>query len=365
MFQEFNGLELKLLRLFYGYTLDEVAISVDKSRQYLHKLETGQTQPTTELLEKLAAHFKVEQELFSTFKSTIQEEQAHFRSLKTARKSAKQSVIARADYMMRLIDYIELKLELPEFSVPTYENSASFSGDDIERVAEECRRQWGLGLAPISNMNKFCEKLGIIVTSFSTYSEEVDALSLATRRPIIVRNNAKTSVCRQRFDLGHELGHLILHDGMVTGDRFTEGQAHRFAGAFLLPRTMLASNFHLLFSGKQFKWKKMSEFKGIWRVSKAAILYRARQLGLLTEAQYVMGTTHLKNNGEALRESEDVDLPLEQPQILKNCFTVLAERKIYAEDIAKSLNISVSFLEELVGFKIPESPFKLEIVNES
>ena len=214
-------------------------------------------------------------------------------------------------------------------------------------------------------MNKFCERLGIIVTSFSTYSEEVDALSLATRRPIIVRNNAKTSVCRQRFDLGHELGHLILHDGMVTGDRFTEGQAHRFAGAFLLPRTMLASNFHLLFSGKQFKWKKMSEFKEIWRVSKAAILYRARQLGLLTEAQYVMGTTHLKNNGEALRESEDRDLPLEQPQLLKNCFTVLAERKIYAEDIAKSLNISVSFLDELVGFKTPKSPFKLEIVSGS
>ena len=72
---------------------------------------------------------------------------------------------------MRLIDYIESKLELPKFSVPTYENSTTFSGDDIERVAEECRKQWGLGLAPISNMNKFCERLGIIVTSFSTYSE--------------------------------------------------------------------------------------------------------------------------------------------------------------------------------------------------
>jgi transcriptional regulator with XRE-family HTH domain len=64
MFQEFNGLELKLLRLFYGYTLDEVAISVDKSRQYLHKLETGQTQPTDELLRELAHHFKVDQNIF-------------------------------------------------------------------------------------------------------------------------------------------------------------------------------------------------------------------------------------------------------------------------------------------------------------
>jgi hypothetical protein len=51
--------------------------------------------------------------------------------------------------------------------------------------------------------------------------------------------------------------------------------------------------------------------------------------------------------------------------LLKNCFTVLAERKIYAEDIAKSLNISVSFLDELVGFKAPKSPFKLEIVSGS
>lgn len=348
----FNGLELKMLRLFNEMSLEDVAARIDKSRQYLHKLETGQTYPTEELTNQLAQLFKVKSEIFFTLKPTIQEEQIHFRSQRTSRKMAKQIVIARADYMVRLVDYIETKLRLTPFNIPIYEDTQNYTGDDIERVAEECRKHWGLGLGPISNMSRFCEKLGIVITSFSSISKEVDALSLATKRPIIVRNDAKLSACRQRFDIGHELGHLILHDGTVTGDRLTEGQAHRFASAFLLPRTMLTTNFPVLFNGRRFNWKAMSEFKRTWKISKAAILYRARQLGLLTEEQYVSGVVYLKRTGEAISESEDSEIPLEQPELLANCIAALAKKKIFAEDISQHLNVSPEFIEELTGISV-------------
>lgn len=50
MFNTFNGLELKLLRLFNGLSLEDVAIKVEKSKQYIHKLETGLSYPTDDLL---------------------------------------------------------------------------------------------------------------------------------------------------------------------------------------------------------------------------------------------------------------------------------------------------------------------------
>lgn len=44
---------------------------------------------------------------------------------------------------------------------------------------------------------------------------------------------------------------------------------------------------------------------------------------------------------------------------------MLAKKKIFAEDIAQSLDVNVSFLENLVGMNIPRKPKVLRIVEES
>nr|WP_252971199.1 helix-turn-helix transcriptional regulator [Marinobacter sp. DS40M8] len=57
---EFEGAALRLARIFCGLSLEEVAEKVNKSRQYLHKLETGQSNPTPELSAELADALSVE-----------------------------------------------------------------------------------------------------------------------------------------------------------------------------------------------------------------------------------------------------------------------------------------------------------------
>ncbi|MDT9702280.1 ImmA/IrrE family metallo-endopeptidase, partial [Streptomyces sp. P17] len=99
-----------------------------------------------------------------------------------------------------------------------------------------------------------------IVTNFNIVSKEVDALSVSVERPFIVRNTAKESVCRQRFDIAHEIGHLVMHEGIVTGDRTTENQANRFASALLLPRPMMLKLYPRP-NGNRLDWKGMREFK--------------------------------------------------------------------------------------------------------
>jgi len=344
-----------MLRLYNDMSLDEIAAKVGKTRQYLHKLETGQTQPTAELIHELSDLLHVMPEIFTHMKPVLQEEQIHFRSKRTSRQLAKKVVVSRGDYITRLVGYIDTKLKLPVYAMPSFGNSESLDVNDIERIAEDCRNQWGLGLGPISSMSRLCENLGIVVTSFPSISKEVDALSLATKRPVIVRNEAKESACRQRFDIGHELGHLVLHDAVVTGDHFTESQANRFSGAFLIPRAMMKTHLPSLFRGR-FNWTEMGEFKKTWKVSKAAILYRARQLDLLSQEQYLSGVIYLKRTGEATTEKEDYLIAKEEPELLMNCFKALAKKGIYAEDISSALSVTPEFLEELTNLAIPRKP---------
>jgi Zn-dependent peptidase ImmA (M78 family)/DNA-binding XRE family transcriptional regulator len=355
MQNQFNGGELRLARIFNGFTLDEVAERVEKTRQYLHKLETGQAAPTPALLEQLATVLDVAPDfLLCEHTPRLEEDSFHCRKLFTTRAMMKNVVMARGELTGRLVRYLDKELRLPKIRIP--EIAAVQSVDDIERAAEQCRREWELGFGPIANMHMLAENIGAVITSFQSLSKEIDALSVAVPRPIIVRNEAKESVCRQRWDVGHELGHFVLHTGVVTGDRLTEGQANRFSGALLIPRTMMAKHFPRP-RGSRLDWQGLSEFKLTWKVSKAAILYRARQLELISEDQYKTGAITLRRTGEATGEREDHLVPSEGPELVARAFRMLAEKKsIYAEDIASSLRVSPALLKNLVGFDIPTRP---------
>ena len=99
-------------------------------------------------------------------------------------------------------------------------------------------------------------------------------------------------------------------------------------------------------------------------MSKAAILYRAKFLGLLTQEQYTSGVIALRKSSESITEKEDHLISKEKPELLQACFTMLAKKKIFAEDVAAALDVNVSFLKNLVGIDIPKRP-KLRILEES
>ena len=349
---EFNGAELRLARIFNGLALEEVAERVEKTRQYIHKLETGQAVPTEHLLINLASALQVEPGFFTKNQALmISDDQFHFRKLFTTRVMLKQVAMARGELIGRLVAYLDKELKLPAIRIP--EVLDVHTVEDVERAADLCRNEWELGLGPIANMNRLAENVGAVVTSFQSMSKDIDALSVAVKRPIIVRNEAKLSVCRQRFDIGHELGHFVLHMGMATGDRVTENQANRFSSSLLIPRVMMAKLFPKP-RGSQLDWVGIREFKLTWKVSKAAILYRARQLDLINDAQYKSGVITLRRTGEANGEREDHLIQPESPELLARSLTVLAEKKsIYADDIAATLKVTNSLLREIVGFDIP------------
>ncbi|UYO93932.1 helix-turn-helix domain-containing protein [Pollutimonas sp. M17] len=343
----FDGASLRLARVFSGLALDEVASRVGKTRQYLHKLETGQGTPTAQLAQDLADALQVEVGFFAPKARHLHEEQFHFRKLLTTKATIRQVAIARGEMVDILIKYLDQELHLPEINIPNIPQPRTY--EDLERTAEYCRKEWELGLGPIDNMTRLAENLGTVVTTFNGISKEIDALSVSVERPFIVRNIAKESACRHRFDIAHELGHLVMHEGLVTGDRVTESQANRFASALLMPRSMMAKLFPRP-NGTRLDWKGMKEFKLTWKVSKAAILFRARQLELITEGQYKTGVITLRKYGESNGEKDDYLIPHEPPETMAKALLVLATKKgIHSDDIAKALHIKPALLYELTG----------------
>jgi Zn-dependent peptidase ImmA (M78 family)/transcriptional regulator with XRE-family HTH domain len=348
---EFIGSELRLARIFNAYSLDEVAEKVGKTRQYVHKCEVGLARPTPELTADFASVLRVRPSFFFKAAPGIAEEQFHFRKLFTTKAMVKQVAMARGEMFVRLVAQLDRDLRLPTVKLPEFGSVSTPL--DVEEAAENCRREWDLGMGPIDDLNRLAENLGVLITSFNALSTQVDALSVATARPIIVRNEAKESVCRQRFDIGHELGHLVMHTGVVTGDKATENQANRFASALLIPRAMMMKLFPRPRSGR-LDWHGIREFKRTWKVSKAAILYRAHQLELLTDDQYKTGAITLRRTGEATGERDDSLIPKEGPELLNRSLNMLASRKqLYGPDLAERLDVDVAFLDELVGFETP------------
>jgi len=343
----FNGSNLRLARSCHGYALNDVADAVGKSRQFINRLEMGRDEPTPELAEELAQFLEVLPGFFyESAGMLLGEESYHFRKYATTKVSSKQAALAKGELFRRFVAFIDGKLNLPPTVFPSFEVTTL---DDIERAAEKSRIAWGLGFGPIVNMIRVAENAGAVVTTFHSVSTQVDALSISSKRPIIVTNNNKGSSARIRFDIAHEIGHFIMHEGRVTGDRVSEGEANRFAGAFLMPRSTFVKEFNAV-RHNRFDWAAMKELKVRWKVSKAAILYRARQLDLITEAQYKNGIViGLYRRGERTSEKDDDLVAAEYPELIHNALSVLHDHLGYSiEDVAAAVHMRRKMLKHFL-----------------
>lgn len=353
--RSFHGDKLRLARLLAGLSLDELGGLVDASRQFIHRLETGAKEPTSELAAALAAALAVTPAFFATPAiNPVREEDCHFRRLQSAPRGLLAQAIARGTTIETLVDALERQVRLPRIDFPEAHRPAT--ADAVERTAEEARLNWGLGLdGPITSMTRVIENAGAVVVQFDDLTDRIDALSMARRRPIIVRSAAKTSAVRLRFDLAHEAGHLVMRQGIVTGDSVTEGEAHRFAGAFLIPRAAFAREFPR--GRRTLDWTALWAMKLRWKVSVRAVARRAFDLGLIDAAQYRTANIQLVKNGQAKSERYDDQIMTEEPELLRAAIDWLVNCDATAlHRLTAELGITSALFARLTGVSVPPLP---------
>lgn len=348
---KFHGDKLRLARLLSGITQQELGEKISASRQFVHQLESDIRTPANDVLNALCEILKVKKKFFEeALTNEVRHEQCHFRKRKTTPVSVANRVIAFSTLFEQLIIFVNNYLELPSVNFPQApHNDRVYTNAEIELAAFECRQLWNLGAGPISNVTRALENAGVVITQYNEVSAKVDALSHNRKYPIIVRNDAKESTCRMRFDLAHECGHFVLHEGTETGDHVTESEADKFASEFIFPRPSFLQEFPN-FKGKRLNWPLIYDLKIRWGMSARAIIYKAHANNLITAQQYRGANVWLNKTGQSKKERHDDEISKESPELLEEIFKTLEQQLgINFNSIANTLNISPELLSEITG----------------
>lgn len=277
----------------------------------------------------------------------------HFRSLRSASQAMRRQSARKGDLIIDFVELLEAKgLLFPKEEVSDFSGSAD-TIEEIEESAVELRQHWKMGLGPIPNIIKLVESKGIMVLPLPDSCSKVDAYSTwRGRRPCMLLSFAK-SASRLRFDVSHELAHLALHEDTAAGEARTENQANRFAGAFLAPRESFLEECPRRWSLSAFQ-----QLKTRWRMSIAALLYRAKDLGCISASTHQRAMVDLTKQG--MRKNEGVEWPMEKPVLLTQSLELLSDQVTLA-GLASELSVYPAELKAILSECV--SPDTLEKID--
>lgn len=238
-------------------------------------------------------------------------------------------------HIARLLDAVEStsSISIPKLDISEY-------GDRAERVAEAVRAAWQLPSGPIENMTALIEAAGGIVIRMDFGTNLVDATSIRyAGLPPLFFVNENLLGDRLRFTLAHELGHMVMHEVPAST---MENEADAFASEFLMPARDISSSLNRL------DLRKAALLKPYWKVSMAALVYRAKTLGKITESQYRRLWTQMGAAEIRLREPMELDIPVESPSLHKELIDLhVNELKYSTEQLSELLLSCVSDVRRL------------------
>jgi len=332
----------------------QLAAMVGVSPSTLSKWRSGEQKPEADALERLAQVVNVTPEWF-TRQVLPKGSTPLFRSNASAHVAARNMLEARLEWAQDIAYALAEFVDFPALSLPErqFVDPEEISDEDIELAAAECRQLWNLGRLAIPDLALAVESAGIILVREETGIAPIEGLSAwssALNRPFVLLSSDKDNAFRSRFDLAHELGHLILHKHIPRAtDRERhnqmEKQAHRFAGAFLLPAETFANEIRTPIS-----LDSLLLLKQRWGVSAAAIIMRLSALGLIDEDEKLTMFKRRSARWGAKSEPGDNARTPEEPRILRRTINLLISSGVIPQSaVARHLGLSARDIESLSG----------------
>ena len=296
----------------------------------LTSYEKGSSNPDDRDIEVLAAELGVHPEFF--YLHDMEEVPESVVSFRRASKTSKRQQCAARGAAQMAVEFfgvIESAFKLPDLQVPEIDDATP------EQAAEEVRAQWHLADRPIADMMSLLESKGVRILSLDHRCKDVDAFCFSRDGVSYIFVSTVKTAERQRFDLAHELGHLVLHadlstDGAKSKER--ERQADAFASAFLMPASRIYTQ-----SMKGAPVERILKAKKYWQVSAMAMARRLHDLKLLSDWQYRRVVIELSQRG--YRSAEPDGIQREQSQLLRKVLFMMDEHTTTA-DTAAALHLT-------------------------
>jgi Zn-dependent peptidase ImmA (M78 family) len=116
-----------------------------------------------------------------------------------------------------------------------------------------------------------------------------------------------------------------MHHDAEPGGNVAEEQANRFASELLMPAEEIAPFLPASTAGRA--WAQLAELKEHWGVSLAALLYRSRALGIMSDVSYRNAMMRMSQNGWRRAEPGRV-ASLEMPSMLPRAREVMSSAGI-------------------------------------
>lgn len=357
--KSFNGNRLKTARQYRGLTVEELAQKIDVSKQAVSQYETGRIEdvPFQRILSiSNALNFPYKyfsQEDISRLKTGA----TYFRSLMKTSKKYRLAQEIKMEHIAVIYSCLNEYIDFPILDLPSCEEKI-FTPTE---AAQALREHWELGDKPIENLMHTVEQNGIIVTTFATETEDIDAFSQYVALDdsdlfIIALSSNKESASRMNFDIAHELGHIMLHEWsedeeVLTREEFKqkEKEANEFAAAFLLPEKTFTQD--VLLDPQRLDY--YVQLKRKWKVSIAAMLYRSCSLGIITQGQYQYMIRVMQNKGWRKNEPLDKTMKATKPSLLVDAVALLLDNNVFTPK---------EFVDELGDMGLAMNSDELEVL---
>lgn len=256
-------------------TQEDLMAEVDLTQAALSRYENDLRMPDAEVLERLARALGVTPR-FLTREYAVRGALAvdvHMRRQRTTKASLWRRLEARLNahrlHLSALFEEVSIRADQ---SVPVF--------DPIDTppatAALMVRAQWRMPIGPVRNLTRWLESAGCLVLEEDFGTPRIDGMSQwIDDHPVMLVNSA-APVDRKRLTMAHELGHLVLHNGVVSED--VEREANEFAAEFLMPSHVVRADLYPVTIGR------LRDLKSEWGVSMQALYERAYSLGLVTTA---------------------------------------------------------------------------------
>lgn len=366
---------LEQLLSMRGLTKGQLASLVGVAASTVTKWCKGDQSPEAKTFERLASVLNVKSE-WLTRQPMKSVSWPFFRSNASALKSGREKLEARATMLQEVAVLLSEYVEFPRLNLPArrFASADQITSADIESAADECRSLWQLGKGPIQDLLLAAEGAGIVVVREETEIPVIEGLSCWSEelggRPLIHLSADKANAFRSRFDLAHEIGHLVLHRHLPPspdkeGYNLMESQAHQFAGALLLPAQTFADEVRL-----PVNLDSLLILKQRWGVSVAAMLMRLHALRILSDDGKMALFKRRSARWGAKSEPGDQAWTPEKPRLLRRSIELLVgEGVLSAERIPYFLGTSPLDIEKLCHlrdgyFEVPSQVMDLAMLRD-
>ena len=336
-----------------GMTKTSLCNLINYSSGTVSKWTNGQQYPESIAVQKISDALQIPESWFLKPSLNFGSEVSFFRSNASTTQIYRKKAISHLQMTYECNLELENWIDYPSVFYPrilTREEGLSLDFAEIENIANFYRDQWKLGRGPIKNLIKVLENVGTIIVKEQLGSTNMDGVSKwFFDRPYILISSDKASACRNRFDVAHELAHLVLHKNLTLEDyelgyKRIEDEAHYFASCFLCPSESVSFDLY------RSTLDSLVLVKQKWKVSIGALIMRGKVLDIISEEYAERLWRNYSYRKWRQREPLDDSIEQETPSLLSKSIKLLIDEKVFTKQILKNdLSLYDHDIEVLCG----------------